>query len=326
MNKSYKDSLFGSAIAKMIYGEEIQRHHWSDYAKALMCIAGADGEISEDEMKWLLTDFIGILDISESEKQDLISFDYKNASLEELINKLSVGMPINVRRALIYDAVRMSRADSYYSPTERAAVEMAAELLGVPIYLAKTIEGLVSTELSLEATRRSIFEMPGGVSIDHPQSSVWRKAGIVYRKAFGLEYVNDEFDELYGQALITIAGADGIVSQQEYDWFFEEYVELVGIPAHIVERLRRFDYRKANLNTILDKLKQYMHVNLSKALLYDSIKMARVDKLVNEESAAVIKAAQILRVDTEIAKTLIYLLDAEEKINKMRRTLFQISG
>ncbi len=326
MHNLYNDTILGSAIAKMIYGETIHRHHWIDYAKALMCIAGADGVISEEEMKWLLNDFMSILDASQEHRDELMKFDYHSANLTELLNNLSGGMPINFRRALIYDAVRMSRADNDYSPIERAAVELAAELLGVPLYLAKTIEGLVSTEISLDATRRSIFEAPPILTAEQPLTPKWRKAGIVYRKVFGVEYINEEFDELYCQALIKIAGADGVVSQPEYDWLFEEYVNLTAIPPHIVERLRKFDYKNADLNAILEKLKEFMHINLSKALLYDSIKMARTDKLAWEESDAVVKAAQILQVDMEIAKTLVYLIDAEEKISKMRKTLFRLSN
>jgi uncharacterized tellurite resistance protein B-like protein len=141
---------------------------------------------------------------------------------------------------------------------------------------------------------------------------------------FGVEFISEEFDEYYCQALIKIAGADGVVSEQEYEWLFNEYVNLVNIPEHVVERLKKFDYRNADLDAILNKLTDFMHINLSKALLYDSIKMARTDKLAWEESDAVVKAAQILHVDLEIAKTLVYLIDAEEKISKMRKTLFQL--
>jgi hypothetical protein len=53
--------------------------------------------------------------------------------------------------------------------------------------------------------------------------------------------------------------------------------------------------------------------------------MSRADNHYSkEEKAAVERAAELLEVPPNITSTLDYLIDAEEKVNHMRRTLFEL--
>ena len=326
------DLAQGSLMAKMIYGSQLQsKDAWMNYAKALLTIAGADGEVAPAEMDWLKYDFLAIVDTQSESLEELFKFDYINADLNELLSGISFDLPIKYTSALLYDAIRMSRADNVYAQLEREAVDRAAQMLDIPMYLAKTIEGLVSTDLSLDATRRSVFEL--GYSHHRTENDHFddqgelRVASPLHRKIFGIQKINNETEKLYGYALMVIAGADGKVSERERNWYFDYFAKVSDTPQHIVDEVSVFDPQTADLTQILNKLKLDVPINFSKTLLYHSIRMSRADKhYALEEAHAVKRAARLLKLDIEVAKTLEYMVDAEDKVAKMRRTLFGIKN
>lgn len=313
-----------SSAAKEIYGcSESTEETWVNYAFALMSIAGADGEISDAEMKWLLEDFSELIDAHEGFGDAIKNFDYKNADLHDILSKIEFKVKINYKRALLYDSIKMSHADNNYSEDEREAVKMFSEMLEIPEYMAKTIEGLVNTEKSIEATRRSIFELDDKKLTDFSNSI--RRTTKLVQHAYGLQETSDEIDLNYGYALMSIAGADGVVSEDEKEWYKYNFANISQIPDHIVQKVLGVDFSNLDLNEILNKLPHEMSLSFSKTLIYNSIKMSRADgDYPLEEREAVKEAAAIMGVPANITNTLDYLTDAEEKVNQMRRTLFSI--
>ncbi|MEM1135552.1 MAG: TerB family tellurite resistance protein [Bacteroidota bacterium] len=313
-----------SSAAKEIYGcTEISDESWISYAHALMCISGADDGVSEAELNWLLEDFSELIDANENFIVAVKSFNYNNASLNDIINRIQFKDKIDYKRALLYDSIKMAYADNNYSEDEKQAVKKFAELLNIPEYMARTIEGLVNTEKSIEATRRSIFELDDK-RISGITDSV-RKTTKLVQHAYGLYETSDLIDLNYGYALMCIAGADGEVSEQEKEWYQSNFAQISQVPLHITEEVLSVDFAKLDLKEILDKLPHEMSLSFSKTLIYNSIKMARADGAYpQEEKNAVRQAAALMEVPSNIMNTLDYLIDAEEKVNQMRRTLFKI--
>ena len=313
-----------SSAARDIYGcSEASEDTWVNYAYALLCIAGGDGEVSEAEINWLLEDFSELIDAHENFARAIKSFDYKNAVLSEIIGKIEFQEKINYKRALLYDAIKMSHADSLYSEDEREAVKKFAEILEIPEYMAKTIEGLVNTENSIEATRRSIFELDDK-KIPDSEDKV-RKTTRFVQHTYGLQETSDEIDLNYGFALMCIAGADGEVSMEEVAWYKDFFAHFSHIKKDIVDKVVAVDFKSLQLKDILEKLPHSMSLSFSKTLIYNAIKMARADgHYPAEEKEAVARVAEILEVPPNISSTLDYLIDAEEKVNQMRRTLFEL--
>lgn len=313
-----------SSAARDIYGcSKASEETWINYAYALICIAGGDGHVSDAEIKWLLEDFSELIDAHENFAEAIKSFDYKDVSLTDIIDKIEFEDKINYKRALLYDSIKMSHADDNYSEDERKAVKMFAQMLNIPEYMAKTIEGLVNTENSIEATRRSIFELDDK-KLPLPESKL-RKTTRFVQHAYGLQETSDEIDLNYGYALMCIAGADGEVSEQEISWYRDYFAHFSHIKNEIADRVISVDFKTLNLKQILDTLPHSMSLSFSKTLIYNSIKMARADgHYPREEKEAVAKTAQLLQVPSNITSTLDYLIDAEEKVNQMRRTLFEL--
>lgn len=122
------------------------------FAKALLIVIGADGEISDAEMDA----FLGtarMMGMPETLLKDLQSFDWKNTKLEEQLRGLDD--PASARR-LLYDCIMVASADGYSSP-EQDAVRRAAKILKVDDAMASAIEGMVRQEVALRATRAELF-------------------------------------------------------------------------------------------------------------------------------------------------------------------------
>ena len=323
MNKVIK----ATSAAKAIYGfVEVSTDSWLNYAYALLTIAGADDELAEAEMNWILDDFAGMLNVPEDFIEEIKKFDYKAANLEEIIKKISFNVQINYKRALLYDAIKMSSADNDYSEDEKNAVRRSAEFLDVPIYLAKTLEGLVNTEKSIEATRRSIFELDD-FKLENLRASIegLKPTTNFVRNTYGIGVTSDEIQLNYGYALMFIAGADNHISEKEISWYKNEIATLSKVPEYIVEKVINVDFKELNIGEIINNFPRNISSSFAKSLLYNSIKMARADDdYPQAEKNAVLQTAELLNIQENIANTMNYLIDAEEKVEKMRKTLFEI--
>ncbi|NET46021.1 TerB family tellurite resistance protein [Okeania sp. SIO2B3] len=128
------------------------------YGGALMAIAGADGELAEAEFQWYIDEQELLMVDSQEYIEALRQFDWKNANIEELLNGISYNFPLNFRRVMLYQAIKMSRADGSYHEKEKAAVAKAAEILGIERSIVVSLESLAEMEESTERLRLALFE------------------------------------------------------------------------------------------------------------------------------------------------------------------------
>ncbi|NEO54087.1 MAG: hypothetical protein F6K54_13960 [Okeania sp. SIO3B5] len=129
-----------------------------NYSGVLMAIAGADGQLADAELQWYI-DEQELLFVDPQEYIEAIhQFDWKNVNLEELLNRISYRFPINFCRTILYQAIKMSRADGSYHEKEKAAVAKAAEILGIERSVVITLESVADLEESTEQLRLALFE------------------------------------------------------------------------------------------------------------------------------------------------------------------------
>lgn len=128
------------------------------YGAVLMAIAGADGELAEAEFQWFIDEQELIVVETAEYIETLRKFDWKGANLEELLNGIKYDFEINFRRVLLYQAIKMSRADGNYHEKERAAVAKAAEILGIEASAMVGLESMAKMEEVAEGLRVGLFE------------------------------------------------------------------------------------------------------------------------------------------------------------------------
>lgn len=129
-----------------------------NYGGALMAIAGADGELAEGEFQWYIDEQELLMESSEEYIAELRKFDWKNASLEELLSGIRYDFPLNFRRSMLYQAIKMSRGDGTYHDKEKAAVAKAAEILGIERSVVVSLESLAEIEEASQRLRLALFE------------------------------------------------------------------------------------------------------------------------------------------------------------------------
>lgn len=130
-----------------------------NYGYVLLTIAGADGEVSKEEMEWLVN-HQKKFGASEEIIALYKSFDYKNAILEDLLPHITCDVPtFSAEPNLIYHAIQMSSADGIYAEKERAKVKKAAKLLGLRDDIVLTIESLIEMERAVSNMRKALFHI-----------------------------------------------------------------------------------------------------------------------------------------------------------------------
>lgn len=132
------------------------------YTTALMAIAGADGELAEAELQWYL-DYQELLTVPSEAFEEYLEtvpkIDWKNANIEALLKELKYDFPMNYRRALLYQAIKMSRADGIYHEKEKAAVANAAEILEIERSVLVSLESLAEIQEASDRLHLALFEM-----------------------------------------------------------------------------------------------------------------------------------------------------------------------
>jgi len=124
----------------------------------VLAIAGADGEVSEAELNWLVN-HQRMTGAPEEVIEKYKTFEYKNADLEPLLAKVSVNVSTwSKLRSLWYHAIQMARADEDYSTEEQKAVKKVAKLLKVEDDIALALVRLVETEEAVTALRKALLQ------------------------------------------------------------------------------------------------------------------------------------------------------------------------
>lgn len=143
------------------------------------------------------------------------------------------------------------------------------------------------------------------------------------KKNLGISEIPLEAYLNYGYALLAIAGADGEVSEAEFNWLVN-HQRLAGAPEEVIEKYKTFEYKNADLENLLSKITVDVPTwSKSRSLLYHAIQMARVDHYATEEREAVKKAANLLKVEDDIALALERLIETEEAVTALRKALLQ---
>ena len=129
-----------------------------NYLRAIVAIASADGELAQEELDWFVEEqrLVGVP--SDLIEENIIKYDGKNADIEKLLGGIHYDFSLNFRRCMLYQAIKMSRADGVYHEKEKAAVARAAEILGVERNTVVSLESLVEIEESADRLRLAIFE------------------------------------------------------------------------------------------------------------------------------------------------------------------------
>ncbi|MBU7585517.1 MAG: hypothetical protein KAF91_21955 [Nostoc sp. TH1S01] len=143
------------------------------------------------------------------------------------------------------------------------------------------------------------------------------------KKNLGISAIPTEAYLNYGYALLAIAGADGEVSEAEYNWL-ENHQRLAGAPEEVIAKYKAFDYKNSDLENLLSKITVDVPTwSKSRSLLYHAIQMARVDHYATQEREAVKKAAKLLKVEDSIALAIDRLIETEESVTALRKALLQ---
>lgn len=131
-------------------------------ARALKVVLAADGQLHPAEINAYL-DTCRSYGAPDAMLGELRAFDPSGVTLESCFEGVAPdSIPV---RALLYDAVRIAKADGSFAKNERAAVRRAADTLGIDQDEMMHIVALVDAEDAMRALRFSILCPPGLQSI-----------------------------------------------------------------------------------------------------------------------------------------------------------------
>ena len=153
-------TLTGTSYAKKKYNitAPVSVDVAKNYVRAIVAIASADGELAQTELDWFVEEQQMLGAPSDFIEENIIKFDHKNADIEELLSGIHYDFPLNFRRSMLYQAIKMSRADGVYHDKEKAAVARAAQILGIERSVVVSLESLAEIEESADRLRLAIFE------------------------------------------------------------------------------------------------------------------------------------------------------------------------
>jgi len=132
--------------------------------------------------------------------------------------------------------------------------------------------------------------------------------------------------ELYGCAVLSLAGADGELSKRERDLLLEEGRRR-GIPEPVLAGWAGFDWQAADRRELLTRVRPLLRPAQARLLIYDAIRTARADgSYALEERRAIEDAAELLGLDPEVVNALVGLVEMEEAVRKVRQGLIEEGG
>lgn len=145
-------------FAPVFYGMSlVPKEIWREYGYALMCIAGADGEVSDPELEWLTIDLADFLSVDEEVVADWEEYDFESGDLEEIFSSFRHVSFANFNKLILYDAIRMCSADGDYAEEEKERVADAAKILQVAKEALISIEALVGLERASNDLRLTVL-------------------------------------------------------------------------------------------------------------------------------------------------------------------------
>jgi tellurite resistance protein len=122
----------------------------------------------------------------------------------------------------------------------------------------------------------------------------------------------------YGQLLLTIAAADGELTQAEWDCFYS-IGEAAGAPAAVIDQMRKWDYRSARIEDYIGTIKE---AGFARSVLHDAIKVSRADGVYGKgEREAAARTASALGVDQPTLAAIEGLVEMESALRATRLAL-----
>lgn len=323
---AYPPAVKTSPNALTIYGSTSSSYQsWCNWGFCLLTIVGADGAVSQPEMDWIQDYFGKTIGVPQGVIVELTEFDYRQGNLESLVKGISTDDPLLHGRALLYDSIRMSRADNKYTDAERQAIYKAGWLLNIDTTVTAAIEAIVDREAVLDKIRYSYFEYNADARIVPTSDNPLIYANSMFKATYGIDAVLYRSMESYGKVLIGIAGADGVVSTEESKWLLQNYAPSMDIPQVIVSAWSRFieneNFKSIDINDELDRI--VLPNDARRQIVYDAIRMSQADDYAEEEKKSVQASARRLGVDPRVVSSLERLVASEKLLNQMRQTIFK---
>jgi tellurite resistance protein len=125
------------------------------YGYAVQVIAAADGRLTREERELVFDDArrLGVT-------QDIIEawsrFNWRSETVATILGKLKPHLDARMARRILYSAIRIALADELYAIDERAAIDEAADLLGVGASEIESLGALVRLEMGVAVLRRGL--------------------------------------------------------------------------------------------------------------------------------------------------------------------------
>ncbi len=277
-----------TSVAGEVLGTAKHTTTYSDLlnlGKILMMIAGSDGDITEKELDYFYGYARG-LNAPPEMFEEWKRFDWSNGDIEHCVSRLST-FATTWRRRLIYMAIKVSSADGQYDTAEQAQIHRLGELFRVaPIYI-KTIEHLVCVENTLSSLRYSLF---GSEVMDKPDVD-----GVVYeattqnRELLGEAYLSHDDLLNIGKILLIVAGADGELSRDEFEYFVG-FCKGMGATRSVIKEWKDFDWRNGDIDACIAGLSHFDSPRRYR-ILYAAIKVAWSDNVYAAEERDASKTA-----------------------------------
>ncbi len=128
------------------------------FNQALLLCSGGDGEVSGEELQWLL----GLAAAKGADEAELQRLRKMSQSIDlGLLYELEI--PEKLKKVLIYCAINASSADGVYHVMEGEMMRKIANRLGVSDYIVEQIEDLCKREDELRL-RRIMLLSPEGIA------------------------------------------------------------------------------------------------------------------------------------------------------------------
>jgi uncharacterized tellurite resistance protein B-like protein len=267
------------------------------FAKTLMVVVGSDNRLSMWERGWLKA-FLTAYGASNTLLDQLDDFDYKGSQIEDFLPTLLEGdYSTWVKRSLLQGAIRMAKADTV-SKEEAASIHKVGEMLGMSADAVGEVMSLVEMFDSVTGTNTVLLSI--AQKEDAEELVRTRESRIVTVDAWDDEADPADLPEdndlmqvsmkTFAKALLYVAAADGIVSQEEMD-FFRVYMKTWGASDEQIEAMLQTDPSDLTPEDIVAQ--SYSLSWGLKALTSVALRTAGADGLAQEEENAILRLYEL---------------------------------
>lgn len=150
-------------------------------------------------------------------------------------------------------------------------------------------------------------------------------SGYGKQKYNSIGTVDIEVARSYLTVLLATAGADGEIAPAEMEWLIDEQ-RSIGAPETLLSELKTINWRNANIEELLGKLKYDFSVNARRTMLYHALKMSRADgRLHQAERDAIERMARKLELESSVVDSIYALVDMEDAVDRLRHGLLETS-